>query len=79
MFTSTGFQVLSNKSYVASVQKLHPDIAIALGDIPYGSAPGTKRVVKMRERTLEWILELLNENDNGQAVFAPILPIDTQR
>ncbi len=33
IFTSTGFQVLSNKAYVKYIQKLRPDIAIAMADV----------------------------------------------
>lgn len=77
VFTSTGFQVLSNKYYATAVQKLRPDVAVALGDVPYGAFPGTKRIAKMGDRTQEWVTQLLDENDEvEQAVFAPILPID---
>lgn len=76
LFTSTGFQVLSNKSYVNSILKLRPDIGIALADIPYGTLPGTKRVAKMGDRTQEWLTQLINEKAEEQAVFAPVLPID---
>jgi queuine tRNA-ribosyltransferase accessory subunit len=76
IFTSTGFQVLSNKSYVSYVEKLQPDIAIALADVPYGTMPGTKRIAKMGDRTQEWLLQLLNEKRKEQTVFAPVLPID---
>jgi queuine tRNA-ribosyltransferase subunit QTRTD1 len=78
IFTSTGFQVLSNKAYVKYIQRLRPDIAIAMADVSYGSTPGTKRVAKMGDRTQEWLSELLNEKEEDQAVFAPILPIDNQ-
>lgn len=76
IFTSTGFQVLSSKSYTSSIKSLRPDIAIGLADIPYGTQPGSKRIAKMGDRTQEWLSEVLNENDDGQAIFAPILPID---
>lgn len=76
IFTSTGFQVLSNKYYITAIQKLRPDIAIALADVPYGTMPGTKRIAKMGDRTQAWVTELVNESDNGQSIFAPILPID---
>jgi queuine tRNA-ribosyltransferase accessory subunit len=78
VFTSTGFQVLSNKSYMTYIHKLRPDIAIALADVPYGSTPGTKRVTKMGDRTIEWLSDLLNQKDEEQVVFAPVLPIDLQ-
>jgi len=76
IFTSTGFQVLSNKSYISYVEDLRPDIVIALADIPYGALPGTKRVAKMGDRTQEWLSQLLNERREEQVVFAPVLPID---
>ncbi|KAE9364646.1 putative Queuine tRNA-ribosyltransferase-like protein [Stipitochalara longipes BDJ] len=76
IFTSTGFQVLSNKSYISYIENLRPDIAIALADIPYGALPGTKRVAKMGDRTQEWLSQLLNEKRDEQVVFAPVLPID---
>jgi queuine tRNA-ribosyltransferase subunit QTRTD1 len=76
IFTSTGFQVLSNKSYISYIEKLRPDIAIALADVPYGSLPGTKRVAKMGDRTQEWLSQLLSDKREEQAVFAPVLPID---
>jgi queuine tRNA-ribosyltransferase len=75
-FTSTGFQTLSNKSYISYIEKLQPDIAIALADVPYGALPGTKRVAKMGDRTQEWLSQLLNEKLEHQAVFAPVLPIE---
>lgn len=76
IFTSTGFQVLSNKTYIDSIRKLRPDIAIALADIPYGTLPGIKRVAKMGDRTHEWLTQLANEKSVEQAVFAPVLPIE---
>ena len=76
IFTSTGFQILSNKTYIDSVRKLRPDIGIALADIPYGALPGTKRVAKMGDRTQEWLTQLINEKSGEQAIFAPVLPID---
>ncbi|CZR56460.1 related to queuine-tRNA ribosyltransferase [Phialocephala subalpina] len=76
IFTSTGFQAISNKNYINYISAMHPDIAIGLGDVPYGSVPGSKRVEKMGDRTEKWLSELLNEKSEEQAVFAPILPID---
>ncbi|TVY44124.1 Queuine tRNA-ribosyltransferase accessory subunit [Lachnellula occidentalis] len=68
VFPSTGFQVLSNESYISYIAKLHPDIAISLADVPHGSSPGTKRVAKMGDRTQEWVTELLKSKNNEQAV-----------
>lgn len=78
LFTSTGFQVLSNKQYISYVDKLKPDIAIGLGDVPYGTVAGKKRTAKMSDRTAKWLGELLKEKSVEQAVFAPVLPIDIQ-
>jgi len=75
IFTSTGFQQLSNTVYSTIIQKLRPDICIPLADIAYGTEPGAKRILKMADRTEEWVSQLLDECDH-QAVFAPILPID---
>jgi queuine tRNA-ribosyltransferase len=75
IFTSTGFQLLSNQSYLSFIHNLRPDIAISLADLTYGPSPGNKRIVKMGDRTEEWLSELL-ENRQGRAVFAPVLPID---
>lgn len=77
LFTSTGFQVLSNKTYIAAIKQLHPDISIALADIPYGTVPGTKRTTKMGDRTEDWLAQILFENKDSNAIFAAILPIDS--
>jgi len=78
IFSSTGFQVLSNKSYIQYMKKLRPDIGVALADIPYGSTPGSKRVAKMGDRSSEWLSQLLAEKFETQTIFAPVLPIDFQ-
>ncbi|SLM41491.1 trna-guanine transglycosylase family protein [Lasallia pustulata] len=41
--TSVGFRMLENEDYVAAVQKLRPDVALALADVVYGAQPGAKR------------------------------------
>ena len=76
IFTSTGFQSLSNKYYATCIRGLRPDIAISLADVSYGTVPGSKRVVKMGDRTQQWLSELISGKDEGQAIFAPVLPID---
>ncbi|KAK0122916.1 hypothetical protein ONS96_009941 [Cadophora gregata f. sp. sojae] len=75
-FTSTGFQVVSNKAYISYINTLRPDIAVAFADVPHGTQPGTKRIAKMGDRTQEWLSQLLKEKTEDQAVFAPILPIE---
>ncbi|CAG8956246.1 hypothetical protein HYFRA_00003626 [Hymenoscyphus fraxineus] len=76
IFTSTGFQSLSNKAYVNYAEKLHPDIIIGLADVPHGTVPGVKRIGKMGDRTEGWLTELLASEHTKSAVFAPILPIE---
>lgn len=78
VFTSKGFQVVSNQTYISYIERLRPDVAIGLADVPYGAQPGTKRLLKMGDRTQEWLSQLLKQRIEGQAVFAPILPIDIQ-
>ncbi|KAM3074817.1 hypothetical protein ACMFMG_008230 [Clarireedia jacksonii] len=78
VFTSTGFQVLPNKSYINSIETLRPDIAVALADIPYSTTAGQKRTAKMGDRSGQWLSQLLTEKSDGQPVFAPVLPIDYQ-
>ncbi|KAH8592862.1 putative Queuine tRNA-ribosyltransferase-like protein [Bisporella sp. PMI_857] len=75
IFSSTGFQTLSSKSYSVFAQKLQPDICIPLSDITYGALPGAKRILKMADRTEEWLSHMLDGN-TCTSVFAPILPID---
>ncbi|KAH7371842.1 putative Queuine tRNA-ribosyltransferase-like protein [Cadophora sp. MPI-SDFR-AT-0126] len=75
-FTSTGFQVVSNKAYISYIGSLRPDIAVAFADVPHGAQPGTKRIAKMGDRTQEWLSQLLKEKTEDQAVFAPVLPIE---
>jgi queuine tRNA-ribosyltransferase accessory subunit len=81
LFTSVGFQPLSNDSYIKYVQKLKPDIAIGLADVTYGSLPGTKRIEKMSDRTSNWLDEMLSglarpEEQGSPAIFAPVLPVE---
>ncbi|KAG4035568.1 hypothetical protein MFRU_001g03370 [Monilinia fructicola] len=78
VFTSTGFQPLSNKSYIDSIQTLRPDIAIALADVPYSTIAGAKRTAKMGDRSGQWLAQLLSDKAKEQPIFAPVLPIDYQ-
>lgn len=81
-FTSTGFQALSSKDYASYIQKLNPDIAISLADIPTsGKANSNKRLDKMTDRTTNWLKDLISSShqspfQNASAIFAPILPLD---
>lgn len=78
VFSSYGFQKVSNKDYILYTHKLYPDIVVALADMPYGSKPGTKRLPKMANRTKDWVGEMLQTKTEDQAIFAPVLPIDAK-
>lgn len=82
IFTSNGFQALRNPDYINAIQALKPDIAIPLADINYGQerTPQSKSILRMCERTEEWISELhasidLDElRSSNTSIFAPTLP-----
>ncbi|RKF57200.1 Queuine tRNA-ribosyltransferase accessory subunit 2 [Erysiphe neolycopersici] len=76
IYTSRGFQTLSNKDYISCSRTLCPDIVVSMADVSYGSKPGKKRIAKMTNRTQNWLSEMLCENIQDLAIFAPILPID---
>lgn len=82
IFTSNGFQALRNPDYINAIQALKPDIAIPLADINYGQerTPQSKSILRMCERTEEWISELHASLDldelrlSNTSIFAPTLP-----
>ncbi|KAF3771054.1 tRNA-guanine transglycosylase [Cryphonectria parasitica EP155] len=84
IFTSNGFQPLTNPSYIASITNLKPDIAIPLADMHYVAAaitsPQAKGVRRMCERTEDWMSELHKSLDladlraSNTSIFAPTLP-----
>lgn len=83
IFTSNGFQPLTNADYLASIETLRPDIAIPLADMHYAAAARVlhaKGLVRMCERTEDWMSQLHARLDRdrlraaGTAIFAPTLP-----
>lgn len=78
IYTCRGFQTVSNKDYISCSRALSPDIIISMADVSYGLKPGKKRLAKMVSRTQNWLSEILLENRENLAIFAPILPIDSQ-
>ena len=82
IFTSNGFQPLSNDVYTTAIKSLKPDIVVPLADINYGAArtPQAKSVRKMCERTEEWMTELNRSVEleelraSNTSIFAPTLP-----
>lgn len=82
IFTSNGFQPLTNAGYLTAIQTLKPDIAIALADMNYGAVATSqsKGVRRMCERTEDWMAELhstlqLEElRSSNTSIFAATLP-----
>lgn len=82
IFTSTGFQPLTNDDYASAIETLRPDIAIPLADLNFTySTPSSKRAVRMAERSEDWMVNLLEKWSPDQlqelkvSVFAPTLPV----
>lgn len=77
--------MLEYTDYAEAVQKLRPDIVLAMGDVLFGHKPGMKRKVVMGDRTLAWLKELISAMENEEdgtprtALFAPILPIEAEQ
>ncbi|ATY58417.1 tRNA-guanine transglycosylase family [Cordyceps militaris] len=83
LFTSTGFRGLSVPAYVEAVRLLRPDVVVPLADLPHTStAPPAKKLVRMVDRTEEWLDQFLEATAPGtddapaSAVFAPVLPVE---
>ncbi|KAJ4389381.1 hypothetical protein N0V93_006848 [Gnomoniopsis smithogilvyi] len=82
MFTSNGFQPLTNTEYITIIDTLKPDIAIPLADMNYSAmnTPGGKAMRRMCERTEDWMAQLhatLNVDElrkSNTSIFAPTLP-----
>lgn len=83
--TNLGFNTLECGEYVEAVQKLQPDVVVAMGDVLYGHQPGVKRAERMGDRTQSWLNALINGMKTAEpgnlntAMFAPILPIDAEK
>lgn len=83
LFTSTGFRSLTIPEYVEATKLLKPDIVVPLADLLHISAtPPSKKLVRMVERTEEWVDQFLEatapKTDDPQpsAVFAPVLAVE---
>lgn len=87
IFTSNGFQALTNTEYIAALDTLKPDIAISLADMDYTTSSKTttskshaKGIHRMCNRTEDWLAGLQRALDSsklqtsGTALFAPTLP-----
>ncbi|KAG6024415.1 hypothetical protein E4U41_001790 [Claviceps citrina] len=84
LFTSTGFASVTVAQYADAVASLQPDVVVPLADSLHTSTtPASKKLVKMVERTEEWVDEFLRRFESrehldelGMAVFAPVLPLE---
>lgn len=74
--------------YGEVVKRLHPDIVVALADLPHGADKvSRKRKDKITDRSARWMQEQVNalgetvdEQSKGSkpALFAPILPLEVE-
>ncbi|KAI1358900.1 tRNA-guanine transglycosylase [Xylaria arbuscula] len=83
IFTSTGFQKLTNEAYRKYVAKIRPDIAIPLADMTYSQATNpvdskrrtninsSKRQLRMVERTEDWLAEFFEAAEDGSEQDTP--------
>jgi queuine tRNA-ribosyltransferase len=69
---------------VKASEKLGVDIVVALGDIPYGRALGSKRVIKAEDRTIAWLQshtalrgngDIQSQDGSTAKLFASMLPL----
>jgi queuine tRNA-ribosyltransferase len=80
-----GFRQLEAGEYVDAVRKLRPDIVVGLADLAQGQTPGSKRRVKMADRTHAFTSHATEqlygpavpeESRSKSAYFAPVLPLE---
>ncbi|KAL4815325.1 tRNA-guanine transglycosylase family protein [Aspergillus spinulosporus] len=85
VLTSVGYAQLEANDYVGAIQRLNPDIVVGLADLLVGQKPGTKRRVKMVDRTHAFTThatdnlygsQLSEHSRSTAAYFAPILPLE---
>ncbi|KAI1173463.1 tRNA-guanine transglycosylase, partial [Nemania sp. FL0916] len=90
IFTSTGFQKLTNKDYCQCVDSVRPDVVIPLADMTYAQSTtfpetkrrttvtSSKRQLRMVERTEDWLAEFFEESgdrDEGTATPSVFAPL----
>ncbi|KAI3335787.1 tRNA-guanine transglycosylase [Ustulina deusta] len=83
IFTSTGFQKLTNEAYRKSVDAVRPDVVIPLADMTYAqttafvetkrrtTVSSSKRQLRMVERTEDWLAEFFDVSEHGSQTHAP--------
>ncbi|KAL2760684.1 hypothetical protein ACRALDRAFT_1073565 [Sodiomyces alcalophilus JCM 7366] len=80
IWTSTGAASLNITDYATYVEKLQPDIAVGPADLFHTSTtPPSKKLLRMAERTDEWMDQFLLDGrsdrmrDANISIFAPVL------
>ncbi|KAI9158730.1 Queuine tRNA-ribosyltransferase accessory subunit [Paramyrothecium foliicola] len=83
VFTSTGFYNLTVTDYARATKSLQPDVVVPMADQLHSSSkPNSKKLVRMVERTEEWLTDFFRQLDPADlasqetAVFAPVLPVE---
>ncbi|KAI0467987.1 tRNA-guanine transglycosylase [Xylaria cf. heliscus] len=83
IFTSTGFQKLTNEAYRQSVDAVRPDVVIPLADMTYSQSKtftetkrrtnvtSSKRQLRMVERTEDWLAEFFETSADDQDKSIP--------
>ncbi|RYC58985.1 hypothetical protein CHU98_g7220 [Xylaria longipes] len=83
IFTSTGFQRLTNEAYRRCVDAVRPDVVIPLADMTYSqnttftetkrrrNPASSKRQLRMVERTEDWLPEFFDASADGQDKNVP--------
>ena len=85
IFTSTGFQKLTNEAYRKYIATIMPDIAIPLADMTYSQAANpldskrrtninsSKRQLRMVERTEDWLAAFFEASEDGSDADLPAI------
>lgn len=84
--TLVGFKMLKAEDYAEAVENLGADVVVGLGDVPFGRALGSKRIVKATDRSIEWLQDHVARRKKRAAeagtgtgqqgqLFAPLLPL----
>ncbi|KAJ3481408.1 hypothetical protein NLG97_g7828 [Lecanicillium saksenae] len=83
LFTSTGFRSLTVPEYAEATKQMKPDIVVPMADLLHiTTTPPTKKLVRMVDRTEEWLDEFLaatkptTDSTRASSVFAPVLAVE---
>ena len=62
ILTSVGFNKLDVSRYAEASRLLQPDVVVGLGDVVRGDNTGSKRAMKMEDRTLRWTRQMVGSS-----------------